>query len=279
LLVVLQRSGRLTWSPSASQRSLLTDLGYFLLAPFTDFFSRTFTTLGIAACALIIGNHVGLELLDGFGPVVQQPRWLVMSEMLVLSDFIYYWTHRLAHTVPFLWRFHAVHHSTQHLRWTSALRAHPAEIYVHFVNMLPLFLLGFPIDALAPLAPIVTLYAFLIHCDANVALRRISYFVNTPMFHGWHHARVVKGSGTNFAGFFPIFDAMFGTYQLPEARPVEVGMDDAQMPETCLAQLRYSLQPRSPRRLLPPTAALISRTCAQDAPSVAASGHASKQLA
>lgn len=238
-LVVLERSGRIKPATTIPQRGLRTDLYYLLLSPLTDALSKTVTTFAVVACAMLLGEEIGPGALKGFGPVAEQPRWLIVIEMLVLSDFIYYWTHRMAHTVPALWRLHAVHHSSQHLRWISALRAHPAEVYLHLITAVPLFIVGFPVDGMAILAPLVTFYAFLIHTDSEIAMRKLSYVMNSPMFHGWHHALEVKNGGVNFAGFFPIFDKLFGTYRLPEERPSAVGIDDEQMPETYLAQLAY----------------------------------------
>lgn len=231
-----------------ARRSLRTDLGYLCLSPVTEAFSRVVTTLGIAGCAFVAGQRPGPDLLRGFGPVVEQSRWLIVVEMLLLGDLLYYWTHRLAHAVPWLWRFHAVHHSTRHLRWTSALRAHPAEAYVHLFQVVPLFLLGFPVDALAMLLPLFTLYALAIHANADVALRPLSYLVNSPAYHRWHHARVTEGGGTNFAGLFPLYDAVFGTYHLPEHAPREIGIDEPGMPDTFFAQLAYPFRCRPQAR-------------------------------
>jgi sterol desaturase/sphingolipid hydroxylase (fatty acid hydroxylase superfamily) len=220
------------------QRSLETDLVYTLLSPVVSMASCALTTLGIAVCALSMRKQLGPELLRGFGPLARQPRPLMIAEMLLLSDLVYYFTHRLAHSVPALWRLHAVHHSTRRLRAVSAFRAHPLEIYVHLVNALPLFLLGFPVDALSVLAPITMLYALWIHSDSALSLRRLGLVVNTPMFHGWHHALHVPGGVKNFAGFFPFFDALFGTYALPPCRPAAVGVDPSP-PDTYVAQLAH----------------------------------------
>ena len=55
-----------------------------------------------------------------------------------------YWGHRLTHQVPFLWRFHAVHHSIEHMDWLAAGRLHPLDAGVHpGVPVLPLFALGY----------------------------------------------------------------------------------------------------------------------------------------
>lgn len=240
---VLARFEQITDVETQSRRSLRTDLGYLVLSPITEAFASMLTMGTIAGCAVATDGRLAPDL-RGFGPVMEQPRWLVIIEMLCLGDLIFYWTHRLAHTVPWLWRLHAVHHSTKHLRWTSAVRAHPAEAYAHLFHVLPLCLLGFPVDGLAPLLPVVTLYAFLIHSNLDVSLRPLSYLLNSPAYHRWHHARGVPPGGTNFAGLFPIFDVIFGTYHLPERAPRDLGIDDPVMPDTCLAQLAYPFRGR-----------------------------------
>lgn len=230
--------------PGSSGRSLQTDLGYLVSSPLSDLLARCLTTLGIAGCAFLFELDLNSEALSGFGPVIQQPRWLVISEMLLLSDLVYYWTHRLAHTVPLLWRFHAVHHSTQYMRWSAAVRTHPMEAYALVINMVPLFALGFPVDALLPIAPVTFLYAMLIHTDMGTPPRAVAFIVNSPGYHRIHHALDVRGNGLNFAGFFPFYDFIFGTYHFPDGEPVAVGIHEEQMPETWLAQLAYPFKSR-----------------------------------
>jgi sterol desaturase/sphingolipid hydroxylase (fatty acid hydroxylase superfamily) len=175
--------------------------------------------------------------------------WLIVVEMVVISDFIYYWVHRSAHTFPVLWRFHAVHHSTEHLRWTSSLRAHPVELYLHPVVALPTLLLGFPPGVLGLALVVSGVYSLWIHSNVNVSARHLSYVLNSPRYHAWHHARDVKDGTVNFAGLFPIFDALFGSYKHPDALPSELGLDDPttrKVPEDFLGQLKYPFQSLEP---------------------------------
>ncbi|HVW23728.1 MAG TPA: sterol desaturase family protein [Polyangiaceae bacterium] len=241
-LRLLERSGRIRALTNPSRRSLWTDLVYLFLAPVSELFSRLVMILALVAAAAIGGRGFRPELLSGFGAVVRQPRWLMVLELIVFADFVYYWVHRLAHTVPALWRFHAVHHSSEHLRWTSALRAHPVETYCHAVIALPLFLLGFPFDALVAVLGLSGLYSFVIHANVNVSSRRLSYVLNSPRYHAWHHARDARDGTVNFAGFFPFFDALFGTYKHPDRLPPAFGLDDPatpSVPEDFLGQLKY----------------------------------------
>jgi sterol desaturase/sphingolipid hydroxylase (fatty acid hydroxylase superfamily) len=103
----------------------------------------------------------------------------------------------------------------------------------------PLFFLGFPVDAVKVVGPLTSLYAIVIHSNVNVSARWLNYLFNSPRFHAWHHALDAKDGGVNFAGFFPLFDALFGTYKLPGHLPDAYGIDDAEMPEICAAQLVY----------------------------------------
>ena len=99
----------------------LTDLAFFL--------GQYFVWSGLVLWALSYFRG----WLDGLAPsglrsaVAGQPFWLQLLEVVVLSDFLVYWGHRLQHRVGFLWRFHAVHHSAEHLDWLAAHREHPLD--------------------------------------------------------------------------------------------------------------------------------------------------------
>lgn len=233
---------------TADKRSLATDLGYIAISPISEALSRLFTTGGLALCALALGHRLGPDLIDGFGPVAAQPRWLIYVEVILLGDLIFYWTHRLAHTVPWMWRFHAIHHSTRHMRATSALRAHPGEAYVQLIQMVPLYLMGFPLEVLISILPVAMLYAMLIHSNAPLRLGPLRYVLNSPAFHRWHHALDVRDGTRNYAGWFPAFDLLFGSFTMPDHAPPELGIDDPNMPETCEAQLLYPFRRSGDRK-------------------------------
>lgn len=82
-------------------------------------------------------------------PLVQaQPIWLQFIELLIVVDFTTYWLHRAMHEVNFLWRFHAIHHSTEHMDWLASSRLHIVEVLMtRFIATLPIFLLGFNTSA------------------------------------------------------------------------------------------------------------------------------------
>src|SRR5262245_48123955 len=79
----------------------------------------------------------------GFRAAVQsQPWWLQAIEVILLSDLLIYWGHRLQHRVGFLWRFHSIHHSAEHLDWLAAHREHPLDtVYTMGLINLPAFVM------------------------------------------------------------------------------------------------------------------------------------------
>src|SRR5437588_12553677 len=130
---------------------------FFRPAWITDacFFLTHYTFSGAAMLWLLSYLRGGLDWLVPAGCreiMAQQPWWLQALEAILLSDFFMYWGHRLQHRVGFLWRFHAVHHSTEHLDWLAAHREHPLDsIYTMTLINLPPMVLGFPLETIAGL--------------------------------------------------------------------------------------------------------------------------------
>lgn len=247
----LQRWFPRLWPHEREDRqSFLTDILYLLASPISQVIAAIMTSTSIALGAIVIGRRADLSAFSGFGPVMRQPYWLMLLECFVLADLMSYWTHRAAHSVPALWRLHATHHSVEHIRGLSFVRFHPLEVWELVPNLTVLFLLGFPVDALAPVGPAAQIFAFFIHSKSRIAPRWLSYVLTFPAYHRWHHAKYIEGNGWNFGGMFPILDVVFGTYYYPKHEPEALGIVDADMPKTFWAQLVYPFR-RARARPLP----------------------------
>lgn len=155
--------------------------------------------------------------------VAAQPWWLQVLEVIVLSDFCVYWGHRLQHGVPFLWRFHAVHHSAEHLDWLAAHREHPLDsIYTIGLINLPAFLLGFPLETLAGFLAFRGLWAIYIHSNVRLPIGPLRMLIGAPELHHWHHDR--NRDAGNYANISPLMDILFGTYHCPDHEPEHFGL-------------------------------------------------------
>ena len=161
--------------------------------------------------------------------------------ILVFSDFVQYWVHRTFHTVPALWRFHAVHHSAKHLDWLAGSRMHFIEIAIlRGFTAIPMFTLGFDPAAIQAYVLIVYFYSHFIHSNIGWNLKPIESTFATPRFHHWHHGAEREAIDVNYAIHFPIFDRIFGTYHMPESRwPKRYGVAGEQVPRGFVKQFLH----------------------------------------
>jgi sterol desaturase/sphingolipid hydroxylase (fatty acid hydroxylase superfamily) len=183
------------------------------------------------------------------------PGWVQAVGGLVAFELFGYWYHRLSHEVGFLWRFHGVHHSSEHLDWIAAARLHPLEGF--FSGLLvgpPLLLLGVGPTTLGALGVITSVWAITLHMNVRWRMRALDGIWGTPEYHHWHHSRHPEAINTNYSGLLPILDIAFGTYYMPkDRRPQVYGIDD-RMPEGYLAQLAQPFRRRTPRVAAGPVA-------------------------
>lgn len=159
--------------------------------------------------------------------------------LLFVADFTQYWVHRTFHTVPALWKFHAVHHSAEQMDWLAGSRLHLVDIAVtRGLTYVPIYVLGFAEGPLLAYLVVVSAQATFIHANVRFDFGRLKWIVATPQFHHWHHAAEIEAMDKNFAVHLPVIDAIFGTMHLPERWPTRygiVGGDPA--PEGFLRQL------------------------------------------
>lgn len=178
-----------------------------------------------------------LTLLDVSGlPVVLQ-----LLLLFVLRDFIQYWIHRLLHAVPFLWRFHEVHHSVREMGFAAHLRFHPAETVVYrTLEYIPLALIGYGIDDFMIVHVTSLAIGHLNHANLKLPLGPLRYVFNSPQMHLWHHAKVLPDPrGKNFGLSLSVWDWIFGTAHWPDDQPeLELGFEGVERyPSGFLSQM------------------------------------------
>ena len=191
------------------------------------------------------GDHLhGIIPADFRAAVAAQPFWLQAIEVIVFSDLLIYWGHRLQHRVDFLWRFHKVHHSAKHLDWLAAHREHPLDsIYTIGLINLPAFALGFPLETLAGLIAFRGIWAIYIHSNVRLPIGPLRMLIGAPELHHWHHD--LDRRAGNYANISPLMDLLFGTYVCPDHEPERFGIHE-DFPENYAGQL---LAPMMPKRV------------------------------
>lgn len=160
----------------------------------------------------------GLDL--GLRPAWWTGPWGLLADLLLL-DFLIYWWHRANHQVPFLWRFHEVHHLDGFLDTTSALRFHFGEVLISALARAAVVVaLGFPFLSVL-LFEILVLAGTLFH-HSNLRLppaleRPLAAIVVTPSIHWVHHHAVRRDTDANYATVLSLWDRLFGS-RSPTAR-------------------------------------------------------------
>lgn len=131
---------------------------------------------------------------------------------ILVADLAEYWTHRAYHEVPFLWRFHAVHHSVKTMDWLAGSRQHILELLFTRVAVLaPLFVLGFDKVVVDTYIVIVGFQAVFNHANVHLPWGPLKYILVTPDFHHWHHSSDEEALDKNYAAHFAFIDYIFGT--------------------------------------------------------------------
>ena len=104
--------------------------------------------------------------------VAAWPLWQRVLAGLVVGEIGFYWGHRWTHEIPFLWRFHSIHHSAEHIYFLISSRAHPIDnVFIRLCGLIPAYILG----VASPLTPTGSLVPVLIvlvaPCGASSSIR------------------------------------------------------------------------------------------------------------
>ncbi|GAA4039528.1 sterol desaturase family protein [Parerythrobacter jejuensis] len=190
------------------------DLFYFLVS---TMFVQVLAFITLAPSEII---NSSTSNWDAFRATVASLPWLVQFIIvLVVSDMAQYWYHRLFHQVPFLWGFHAIHHSAKSMDWLAGSRMHFVEvILLRTITSLPLFTLGFEASVMQAYIGFIYVWSSLLHANVGGDFNRLGHWIATPRFHHWHHGLEEEAFDVNFAIHFPWIDKLFGTFHLPEDR-------------------------------------------------------------
>lgn len=211
-------------SPYAGFRgSLRTNVGLWLV-------SGVVTGLVCGTCAFGVARWSegrGFGLLHA----AHAPAWLAIVATVAALDLLSYLWHRANHVVPFLWRFHHVHHSDRHFTASTALRFHPGELLLSLpLRLAVVAVLGAPVLGVLVFEAVFALANLLEHGDIRLPRdveRRIEGVVVTPALHRFHHSRAGLERDHNFATVFSFWDRLLGTYRrTSSAERIEVGVCD-----------------------------------------------------
>lgn len=216
------------------RKGFRTDVLHFL-------FNRFLTDVGSFIVAVLVAVSLSWLISQEFqAKVAAQPLILQFFEAVLIANLGAYFSHRLAHTIPFLWKFHAVHHSSEELDWLAAARTHPLDqVFSRIIIFVPLYILGFTQEVFGAYLGLSVFHGIFVHSNVRFRLNFLRGIITTPAYHHWHHSNHPEAFNKNYAGQLPILDMLFGTYYLPKEKVPETYGISEPMPAGYLAQLQY----------------------------------------
>ena len=189
---------------------------------------------GLLLFAVLLGVLAGIDAAGAAcAPrlrnwVETRPLWAQGLFAITLADLGLYGLHRLQHSVPWLWRFHAVHHSAEEMDWLVGFRFHPVDLLLLRIATLgPLMALHMTPAAIGIYVGVAGWQSYLVHANVRLPYGPLRWLLVSPEFHHWHHSAGREAYDRNYAGIIASWDVLFGTLHLPrERQPLRYGIDE-----------------------------------------------------
>lgn len=240
------------------RKSFFLDLGYYFL---NSLLPKMLLILPVAVVTRVLHSVVPNALHLWVAGLSLWPR---LAAAFVVGEFGFYWGHRLTHAVPLLWRFHAIHHSSEEIDWLVNTRAHPFDIvFVRLCGLVPMYTLGLAQPMMGKRLDVVplfimlvaTLWGFFVHANLRWRFGWLGLVISTPAFHHWHHTND-EHVNKNYASMLPFWDRLFGTLYMPDKQwPPKYGID-VPMSTGLAGQFLQPLLPQGEKALVATTRAM-----------------------
>jgi sterol desaturase/sphingolipid hydroxylase (fatty acid hydroxylase superfamily) len=179
-----------------------------------SFLVGTFIVTPVAFLAAALSADHGIGLLH----LLPLPPLALVAIGFLLMDLTFYYWHRLNHVVPFLWRFHCVHHIDPDMDVTTSFRFHFGEIFLSTgFRAIQVFILG--IDPVVYVIYELSLQICTLFHHSNIRLpirfeRCLNKIIVTPRMHGIHHSVVREETDSNYSVVFRWWDWLHRTLNL-----------------------------------------------------------------
>jgi sterol desaturase/sphingolipid hydroxylase (fatty acid hydroxylase superfamily) len=180
----------------------------------------------------------------GLVHLVPVSAWAQSVIGFVSLDLSFYYWHVLNHRVPFLWRFHNVHHIDPDLDVSTGFRFHFGEVLMSTVfRVTQVSVIGMSFATFAAYELAFQANTLFHHSNVRLPIhveRLLNAVLVTPRMHGIHHSQVRDETNSNFGVVFRWWDALHRTMRLNVAQSrIEIGVAGYSQPED--NQLWYAL--------------------------------------
>ena len=255
ITILLEIAARKNWRFRYGSKSFRIDLLYFVFyyGGIYHLFLWTWMYKAMIAFTTVHAPWLQMNLLGAMHPV------LAVAVMVLVSDFVGYWSHRWRHSNHFLWSFHSIHHSNPNLTIVSNYRFHVVdETLLRLWLFIPFQILGTSLTLWLWLDLIMAWILYVQHSEWKWTYGRLGYIFVSPAFHRKHHSTDERLQNSNYAMLFTFWDDLFGTADRKSPIPEKHGIGGDPVPESWWGQFFYPFKEmiRNMRRREPEVAAV-----------------------
>ena len=218
-----------------------------LRRPVEDKLTHDARNLAVAGASAAVIQSLEMPVIRPLAKLVERRRWGLTQRLplpepardvlaVVLMDYTLYLWHVLTHRVPFLWRFHQVHHIDRDLDASTAIRFHFGEMAMSVpFRATQILVIGTSPRALEAWQTL--LFASILFHHSNVRLplrfeRWIAHLVVTPRLHGIHHSARDEETNSNWSSGLTVWDWLHGTLRTDVPQEViTIGVPGFDQPE------------------------------------------------
>ena len=177
--------------------------------------SRVWRNLGLGFINFLLGPLLVLPIsayASTHGLSLRPVWWNLALDLLLLDLWIYGW-HRINHILPFLWRFHEVHHRDEMLDATSSVRFHFGEVVLSaLVRGVVILIFSIPLTSVVVFETVVALATLFHHSNLRLPAgfeSQLSRLIITPRLHWIHHHALRRDTDSNYATVLSCWDLVF----------------------------------------------------------------------
>lgn len=193
----------------------------------------TLTTIAVNfAMAFVLVQASFWVVENNFGILqwVPMPIWMYALVGLLLLDLMGAWlVHFVEHKVKWMWQFHLIHHTDQHVDTTTANRHHPGESVFRFVfTTMAVIIVGAPMWIVFLYQTLSVVLTQFNHSNVRMPAwldNALVLVICTPNMHRVHHHYRMPYTDSNYGNIFSFWDRMFGTYMVADNEKLVYGVD------------------------------------------------------
>ncbi|MFY0654346.1 MAG: sterol desaturase family protein [Cyclobacteriaceae bacterium] len=174
------------------------------------------------------------------------PFWAQVIVALFVIDFFLYFIHLQSHRFTWLWKLHAIHHSSTRLYFLNGEKRHAIhQILEGGPGIIVCLILGTPPSVVVAALALLAINMMMQHTNLDYKVGILKKLFAVAELHRWHHRTDYKDAQVNYGAWLVIWDLMFGTYyddlEIRDIKGIgEIGIkEESEFPKTYLQQLKY----------------------------------------